>query len=465
MSEVYIFKDMKKVLPAFLSLVAALLISWVYGFTQATEPTATDPLDLNPATGCMEGLFAADLPNAERLVPSAAIIESLRGGNCIRLDNAVVRGDLDFTSLPVNGVGVNGENQISLPGAFVATNSVFEGSVNAAATPNVSVRLPGPAVFNGTQFAALDFTGIHFVQDVYFTNSHFTEGVKFEDARFDGNAGFNGAVFDRIALLSGVEIKGDFDLSATTFRSAAQVFGGQSENLILQKASFAAPVDFSNWRANWLSAESSNFDDSFNMGNSSWRDGMSFYQARFGGNAGFHNNSISGQSANFSDADFEGDISFASSNFYTQADFSNTTFAANVILNDVEFYQKALFSGSKFEATASFNNAKFFDLADFEETSFNNLELKQTTFFHIAPEWNNSIINGTINLEGLRSYAPWKTDHERLASQLAATPYFIFAEAPDPRVDRLEQKLEMILLSSIGLAAGVLVLLALQFMQ
>jgi len=436
------------------------------GFGQASTPAETDPLTLNPATGCMEGIFVSDQPEADRRVSSSAIIESLRSNPCLRLDHVIIQNDLDLRTLPVNGVSADGNDLIGIKGAFVITNSEFEGDLLAGQTQGgPQVAFEGPAVFSNTAFAGLDLTGVQFNLDTHFEDTIFTESARLDRINFLQNASFNGAHFQNPLFMNRISVGKTLDFTQATFDSLVRGFGLKGHTVNLTQASFSTTTDYSSWNLVNLEAFQTIFENGGDFKNGTWNGTINFEQAEFIGNANFSNSVFGGQQVVFKGAEFSKNADFTRSKFFVQADFSNTKFSLNTIFNSVEFYQQALFNRAKFEFLLRLIGTSFYQLADFSNVHFAELEMPDATFFTIPPNWQGVTIDGALNITGMKSYSVWQTDHEALNTALKEESYYVFAAPSQSTADPTLQKLEMIQFTLFGILAGVALVLGIQLLK
>lgn len=401
-------------------LVLILMIggSWSAGGTgwaQATAPAKTDPLALNPATGCMEARFQAEESDADRTVPAAAVLESLRGGHCVRLQGAIVQGDLDLTTLPVNGVDAQGEELIALPGALVLHGSRLEGRFNAAKRANgPRVRFGGPLVMRDSALGAVELGGVQFGAEVTFDGTRFAQGLKLEGARFERGASWKGAQFARPVFFSNLAVAGRLDLEGAQFASLVRAFGVQAEEVVLDGARFGSTVDLSRGQVGGLSAAQVEFEQAVDLSYGLWQGPVTFRQAAFRGKADFSNTLIEGR-ANFSGALFESHPRFFAVTFARSARFAGARFAGGATFSGARFSAEADFSGARFSATALFAQAQFLGWVDFGGARFEDLSLEGARFLHPAGAgWAGATFEGPVTLEGVVSLAPWQLSPEQV---------------------------------------------------
>ncbi len=436
------------------------------GFGQASTPAETDPLALNPATGCMEGIFSGDQPESDRRVPASAIIESLRSNPCLRLDYAIIQGDLDLRTLPINGVSASGNDLVGIKGAFVITHSIFEGDLLAGRTQNSpQVAFEGPAVFGDTRFSGIDLTGVQFNLDTHFENTTFTESARLDQVKFLQSASFNGATFENPVFMNRISVGNTLDFTQASFGSLVRGFGLKGHTVILTQANFATTTDFSSWNLINLEAFQTVFEKDGNFKNAIWNGSINFEQVTVNGNADFSDSVFGGQQVVFKGANFSKNAAFTRSKFFVQADFSNAHFQLNTILNSAEFYQQALFNRAKFDVFLRLVGTTFYQLADFSNASFAEIEMVDATFFTIPPNWQNVSIIGPIKMDGMKSYSIWQTENDDLNNSLKQESYYVFADPSQPTTDPTLQKLEMIQFTLFGILAGVALVLGIQLLK
>lgn len=445
-----------------LVVLTLLPLSWApLGFAQATAPPTTAPLDLNPATNCMEALFEATLPEAQRLVPAPAVVEALRGGHCLRLQHAVVQGDLDLRVLPINGVAASGATQITLKGAFVVIESRFEGKLTAAAvTGGPSLRFDGPAVFRGTRFGALDFSGARFSDAADFSEARFDDNVKFDRIQFERDATFAGAAFGKPVFLTGIRVRGTLDLSGTTFASLLRAFGIRADEISLDGARFSTTTDATGWQARVMSARGAEFNQAVDFTNGNWQQRARFGETTFSGNADFSGVRFGEMETDFQRSTFAKNATFAQARFPGPADFDAARFSLTASFHEAVFFDGALFHGAVFEALARFTKTRFLGWVDFRGVDFVDLDLEQAVFLSPAPNWDGAAIHGTVLADGLSSHTPWPLEQPPLREALGQGTYLL-NHAEKTQLKRT-QTVHLVLLGALGAGMALLAFLMLK---
>lgn len=401
---------MRRVITSGLRLL--LLGAWLAGsapaWGQAEPPAKTDPLELNPATGCMEVDFAPDLPAAERLVPAAAVLESLRGGHCVRIRGAVVQGDLDLTALPVNGVDAQGEPLITLPKAFVLNQTRLEGRLDAARQPQgPRVRFQGPWVLRESAVATVTLAGARFDRGMDLSGTAFAGELRLEGAQVGEELVGQGARFAEAVVLSNLKVEGVLQLQGARFAGPVRAFGLQAGEVVLDGAQFEGPADLAGWRGDSLSAAGTTFAGAANLGRGRW----------------------------------SGPVSWRGASFQAHADLSEGLYAASVD-----------FSGARFQGPARWVGTRFLGWADFAGTAFEEVDFTRAVFLH-APRWTEATFAGPLRLTEVQSAAPWSLSPEQLAHVADPERYDFLPHRPS--FDPLPW------LAGLSAAAGVVALLLL----
>ncbi len=421
------------------TLLLAALCVWALsgpGWAQADPPAKTDPLDLNSATGCMEGLYAPDQPEAERTVPAEAVLESLRLGHCLRLEHARVSGELDLTRLPLNGVSDRGGALIQIKGAFVLRDSTLSGPLHAGRGDNgPALRFNGPVVFSGSALAEADFTGAQFARDAYFDGASFAGALRADGARFERDASWANARVEAAASWTGVAVAGRLDARGATFADALQADGLQVDGaLLLGGAAFRGELNAASWDVETVRAPGARFGGPVTLSKARVRARATFEDARFGDALRAENAHFEG-SAHFAGATFAGPVTFGATRFDDAADFSGTAFERGVSLPDARFGAIARFSEAAFGGTADFSGARFAGWADFSGATFADLSLERAAFLNpIGPHWTGATFGGELRLAGAYSVGPWHIEPAQLAESVSneTHPFLPRRAAPDP---------------------------------
>ena len=437
-----------------LSIVLFIGFVPAWGWAQATAPAATDPLDLNPATNCMEVQFEEQQPAETRTVSADAIVESLRGGHCLRLLHAVIQGDLDLRTLPVNGVNASGGNLITLE-AFVVIQSVFEGSLTAAATPDSQVYFSGPVVFDGTRFSNLDLTEARFAQDVSFKDAVFGSSAKIDRVRVGGSASFVDARFEKPVFFSRVQVENTLDFSGASFSSLVRAFGLKAKHVDLEGSHFSTTTDLSSWQLETLNAQKAQFDK-VEFKNGQWRNSVNFDQAQFAGNADFSAVRFGNNYTTFQQAGFKKNATFAKARFLGPTTFDRVKFELSAIFHQAIFFGPVLFNKTTFQFLARLSEVRFLGWVDFGQAEFEEIDLKNSTFLAPAPNWEGASVNGPVTVDGLSSHTRWPQSPKTLQAALAKTDYFL-----ESAQEKFRHQMEHWVHVGLVVGVGVLVVLKL----
>lgn len=435
-----------------LALMCAVMAVAALGFAQATTPAATDPLKLNPATGCMEARFSGQEPDAQRTVTAVAILESLRSGHCLRVDSAIVQGDVDLRALPVNGVDASGGDLVSISGAFVVTHSLFNGAlIGSKDDTGLRVRFKGPVVLSGSTFGELNLSEAQLEQEALFDQTQLGN-VRFDRVQAH-SINFRQARFDNPVFFTGMKVSDTLDLSGARFSSLLRAFGLTASRLILDQANFETTTDFTGARVVDLSARGARFAQ-----------GVDFTRSAFQGTADLEGIQCEGP-AEFSESTFAGVASLRSAHFARTATFTQTRFRSEVFFVGAVFEQTALFSHVAFHDTAQFTEAQFlapssFDRVqflgwtDFREAHFAALNMSMALFAHeVGPDWDGATFSTEANLQGVASVGTWRADQ----GQFKGSYEFL------PAQRRFAETLKLILLGAT--TAGVAVMLLMKLLQ
>lgn len=232
------------------------------------------------------------------------IIKDLSKGKDVLLQNAVISGDLDFTSLPNAYRAAATIVQTEVSGSLTLLNCTVKGKVIAQKLEKDGLRT---TVFS---------------KNFSCPGTHFEAEVNLRDAFINGIADFSGATFDKPASFEGVVFKSRCLFNKTTFYDEARfqsaIFEGNGNFMDadfegicgFQSALFFADAVFNNVT----------FLRYADFGNISARGPLFFNYAKFS------------KQAVFADARLFGRAEWMSTTFENQADFSNTTFYGQVRL-------------------------------------------------------------------------------------------------------------------------------------
>jgi hypothetical protein len=328
----------------------------------------------------------------------------------IRIKNSVIKGGLDFASLPAKSIGElekpsnwnNDEwntrikqlqsyikediyivsNQITINDSDIETIDnrsivantgfvtlfyeaiTFNGSTFSGTTSFTRAIFSTWAGFSGATFSGwADFFGATFTGGTSFTRATFIGGTSFREAKFIGDANFVEANISGDAWFQMASFSGIANFNKATFSGDADFKQARfSGNASFQTAKFSREADFRLARFSELG---------------------SFLLATFSGYARFDNSEFN-WGAEFSNTEFSGDTGFDSAKFNDNVNFIKATFRGYASFAKAEFYGNADFFGAVFQKTAYFRESSFskslrLDLikvkeyADFRDTTINLL--------------------------------------------------------------------------------------------
>ena len=205
--------------------------------------------------------------------------------------------------------------------------------------------------FTGAKFTKkVGLLGTNFTERAPFSGATFAEGAKFIEANFTERAPFSGATFNQGALFSYATFEQDADFSGATFIQGA----------LFSKATFSQGANF--YKVTFKQDADADFSKAEFTGN------VNFSKAEFTGNANFSWAKFT-KKANFSKAEFTKKANFSWAKFTGNADFSKAEFTGNADFSWAKFTGNANFSKAKF-TKASFSRAKFTEDTDFSMAEF-----------------------------------------------------------------------------------------------
>lgn len=251
------------------------------------------------------------------------VLKRIQGGKRVRLNNAVVVGDLELCrlNLPKRHVGRTEiqkqlglkENIIIVRSAISITNSTIQGRLNFSD----SVFINNNGIW---------FSGTTFINSAWFDGAFFDNGGFFERAIFSSGAGFNHATFSFNAEFAG----------ATFCKVARFIY-----------ASFDAIANFPGVRFNTVPGFTG-----ATFKRDAWFNGTTFSDDAWFGISNFK------EAAEFYGVNFNGDASFDKAIFDGIAEFYGAAFGKNVDFQGAEFkgdfvtFRDALFKDAKSQEEA-----------------------------------------------------------------------------------------------------------------
>jgi len=291
-------------------------------------------------------------------IKAADILKTISEGKPIFCSNAIVTGDLDFTTLSGKTLEAVGYSRIRISQPIVFIDCIFMGKVVAfsvgesssitalAFEKNLSVIrsefkeeavfneiiVNGLAYFSGTKFdKTASFEGAYFdTKNTFFSETTFFTEARFQRACFVGDANFLKVAFDGITSFQKAVFRGEAQFGTSKFAQYAD-FG----SVRMYGACFFNGTEFANKLI-------------FNQSVLSGR--IEFQQAKFQNFTEFKNVMFNGWTK-FNDATFAGSISFENSVFMlgkpetkkivkakdVKFDFSNATFLEQKALQGSDF--------------------------------------------------------------------------------------------------------------------------------
>jgi hypothetical protein len=285
----------------------------------------------------------------DRVVQSREVQEKIKAGGLAQFDNCIIIGDLDLSSLKIEG-----------PANFRRT--IFRNSVNF-----------GYTIFNGTA----DFRDTLFVENASFFNSSFKGPADFQHTLFNGSVDIRISTFDSQVNFEGSKFNGTVDFWNSTFNGLAS----------FRNSTFINNVNFG----------MSRFSDIY-FGNTMFNNTASFLFTTFNGPARV-SSTFNGY-ADFRGSTFNSKAEFRGSKFNGYADFFNTTFNNEVLFFDskfnttdftaAKFNKEAFFDDAQFNGITNFYKSQFKEDASFEKTIFKGrLILIRTKYNKFYIRWSN----------------------------------------------------------------------------
>jgi len=259
-------------------------------------------------------------------VTASDVLEKIKAGQPADFDNCTIEGDLNCSSLKIEG-------------SARFNNTHFLNSVNFNLT-----------TFNGTAY----FIGSEFNGPTDFSVSRFNGLADFLGSRFYGSADFSFSEFNGIAG-SPEFFNGDIYYDYCNFNDEAYIHSYFKKSAYIRNAVFNKKASF---------------------------DGV-----WFDGDAYFWNTTFNDE-ADFRDSRFNL-TSFFGSQFYGAAKFLGSEFSS-AYFESVQFNKGANFVDAHFNNITSFNSSQFKGDALFENTIFRNkLSLSKTIYDRFFIRWHN----------------------------------------------------------------------------
>jgi uncharacterized protein YjbI with pentapeptide repeats len=387
-------------------------------------------LSINSNNNCMEGFFTADLTDAERTVDSEQILSALSMNHCVRISGAIIEGDINLNTLPVNGIDDQGEDLATISGALVIRDSQISGKINA------SKKRGGPRVyfeelvlFDGSSLGDFEANGAIFNRTARFEGTTFSN-VRMDRTQFRDGAIFSKATFQNPVFMTRVEVQGNLDFEGAQFTTITRMFSLSLDgSAILEGTMFGGATDLSGWSVSSMNARGAQFTRSARFVNAVWNGPADFSGSVFSNTTDFSNTIYRGQTT-FRGARFDNNVRFFNSQFQSRADFSNVHFDTTSTFTGTRFDDEAIFSnatfvsdsvldGSIFAGIADFSKAQFLSAASFSKTRFDNwstfadaefqtLKMTDSLFVSAAgSDWRRAKVNGDFDRSGILKVVPW----------------------------------------------------------
>ena len=324
------------VLPVLLALfqVAPAATAWASCAVERGEPD-------EPALFVRH--FSPECTKADRAaqtVPADEILEALKAGKGVSVENAMVSGDLLLTRLPtvplasvplppsvlatLTGSSVTEARVIR--GPFRIKDSVFDGLLDTQLKPDMVehrmlgdiVVMQGPVTLRGTTFTKgvdlsrtiflgrVDGSAAVFLSDAFFLTCIFDKAVSFEKTAFVGNTRFYQAVFHQPVTFLRAGFSGLTNFLSVTFKKEAS----------LSRAYFKMGTGFSG----------SKFEGISDFSEAVFEKNVFFSQAVFVADAYFRRATFRGE-VSFSDAEFKANDDFAKAYFVQEPTFTRAKFS------------------------------------------------------------------------------------------------------------------------------------------
>ncbi len=305
------------------------------------------------------------------LIESEWIINALKEGKDINIENATINGDLDFRIGEVKTKSLKklGEKEACLiTTAIRIVNCRLKGTIKKKELESRSVIFMKNIDFEKTTFEnSVNFDNFIFNGSAIFTDTIFKDKGYFRHAKFLGLTNFNNANFKIKADYNGTEFLGEnTGFSGTRFQGEASFI----------KSKFKEQVNF----------DEATFDGEAKFDKSTFKVAI-FSGACFKEKSRFLGADII--TAYFNEVNFHGMSNFEVKSF-GKSEFKNAKFKNTVSFDGAIFNDNSYFNETSFDDTASFNNTNFekdvnFDKAMFSgETNFRDTKFKGKVNFSYA---------------------------------------------------------------------------------
>ena len=285
-----------------------------------------------------------------------------------------------------------------------------------------------------------DFSNTIFVEDVYFNDTKFSKNANFKNTAFYGDvAGFNRVNFEKVANFTDAKLQSSAYFKTTKFLNNANFKNATFlQDAYFTDAIFSETADFEKATFSGETAKFTdvNFEKIALFRGAEFKGFANFIKAKFHYYANFENVEV-GSYAYFEDTEFFSDANFRNTTFSANAGFKNatfssdtrfekTTFSANATFEDTTFSNDVNFSDASFLKNAYFTDAVFSENVDFEKAKFcgKTAKFRNTVFEKIA-NFTNTTFEGHANFKS--SKLKGRTNFQRAEFKFHA-PRFYGAE-------------------------------------
>ena len=287
--------------------------------------------------------FSSECTRADRAaqaVPAGEILEALKTGKGVSIQNGVVSGDLLLTRLPTvplasvalpppvlaTMAGSSVAEARVIRGPFVIRDSVFDGFLDTQLKPDMvehrmlgdMMVIQGPVAFHGTTFtksvdlsrtiflAPVDSSEAVFLSNAFFLTCIFDKAASFEKTAFAGHTRYYRAVFHEPVTFLRAGFSGLTNFLAVTFKKESS----------FSRAYFKMGTGFSG----------SKFEGISDFSEAVFEKNVFFMHAVFVADTYFRRATFRGE-ANFSDANFKAKDDFAKVFYQQEPNFTRAKFA------------------------------------------------------------------------------------------------------------------------------------------
>ncbi len=248
---------------------------------------------------------------AQSRISGSEIIAMLDDGKDVRLENATVTGDLDFTKLAdreeekKDGWGNRTNYRCHVRNTLSFVNCTFEGKVLGYLSEGDGWNgKNNEPLYNVDFHDAVTFRDCKFTEDAHFKYSKFYDEATFADSRFDEDALFKYTEFETPVNFSNTNYRGSANFKYTDFE----------EEVTFANADFSANADF----------KYTKFPEGVDFSKVVFGDDADFKYTNFKRGVNFSGTTFE-DSADFKYAKFSGDSDFTGTDFGRHADFKYTT--------------------------------------------------------------------------------------------------------------------------------------------